>query len=112
MNPIAKNIRIQRRRNRVRARIGSAWPKLTVSRSQRHIVAQIINPDGRVLASANDFKYDQGTQSDRAVKVGQEIAQKATTLGIDQVVFDRGCLKYHGVIKALAQAARDQGLRI
>ncbi|RUA23162.1 50S ribosomal protein L18 [Billgrantia gudaonensis] len=84
-----------------------------VNRTPRHIYAQIISPDGAVLASAStlDKALREGAtgNSDAAAKVGALIAERAKQAGISQVAFDRG-FKYHGRVKVLADAAREGGL--
>ncbi|TCP10770.1 LSU ribosomal protein L18P [Crenobacter luteus] len=91
--------------------------RLSVHRSNSHIYAQIIDAAGdRVLASASTLEADvrsavgNGGNVSAAVAVGQRIAEKAKAAGIAQVAFDRSGFKYHGRIKALADAAREHGL--
>lgn len=108
-----------RRHARVRKKIvGSASrPRLSVFRSLRHIYAQIIDDStGYTLASASTVspeiveKEKTPGKIGRAKLVGSLIAQKALQRGIKQVVFDRGGYKYHGRVRALAEAARESGL--
>ncbi len=106
-----------RRHFRVRRRVGgtSARPRLVVTRSLRHIVAQLVDDSqGRTLASASSMdaslRSGEGSKSDIAGKVGALLAERARAAGITKVVFDRGGNKYAGRIAALAQAARDAGL--
>lgn len=91
--------------------------RLSVHRTPRHIYAQIIDPTGgRILASASTLEPDvrkdlkSGGNIAAAVLVGKRIAEKAKTQGISKVAFDRSGFKYHGRIKALADAARENGL--
>jgi large subunit ribosomal protein L18 len=89
--------------------------RLCVNRTPRHIYAQIISPDGgQVLATAStlDKSLREGStgNSDSAAKVGALIAERAKEAGIKQVAFDRSGYKYHGRVKALADAAREGGL--
>ena len=89
--------------------------RLTVHRTPRHIYAQIISAEGnKVLASASTLDKDLRSGStgnvDAAVKVGSLIAERAKTAGVSRVAFDRAGFKYHGRIKALADAAREAGL--
>jgi len=89
--------------------------RLTIHRTPRHIYAQVNAPEGdKVLASASTVEKDlRGSatgNSDAAVKVGQLIAERAKTAGISRVAFDRSGFKYHGRVKALADAAREAGL--
>ena len=108
-----------RRAKRTRAKIRElSVPRLTVHRTPRHIYAQVIDADGsRVLASASSVGKDlrgsvsNGGNVDAAVTVGKSIAEKATAAGVSQVAFDRAGFKYHGRVKALADAARENGLK-
>ncbi|HEU5111467.1 MAG TPA: 50S ribosomal protein L18 [Micromonosporaceae bacterium] len=106
-----------RRHFRVRKRvIGSAErPRLVVTRSLRHITAQIVDDaKGHTLASAStmdaSIRGDEGSKSDLARKVGALLAERARTAGVGRVVFDRGGNRYAGRIAALADAAREAGL--
>jgi len=94
----------------------SQRPRLSVFRSNRHIIAQIINDErGQTLISLSDLslktKTGNLTKKETAAQVGSELAKKALAKGIKKVVFDRGGYKYHGRIKALAEAARKAGLK-
>lgn len=98
-----------RRHKRVRARVKGTHerPRLSVFRSARHIYAQLIDDhEGVTLLSV---KGD--SKADSAFKVGEGVAKKALEKGIKEVVFDRGGFAYHGRIKALAEGAREGGLR-
>lgn len=90
-------------------------PRLFVFRSNQHIYAQLINDENaKVLISASDkdLTVKKGLKkSDAAKKVGELIAKKATEIKIEKVVFDRGGLVFHGRIKALADGAREGGLK-
>jgi large subunit ribosomal protein L18 len=92
-------------------------PRLAVFRSLNHIYAQIIDDAaGHTLASATDMEADvrtkrDGKKSEVASLVGEALAKKAKEKGIEAVVFDRGGFKYHGRVKALAEAVRKGGLR-
>lgn len=105
-----------RRARRARAKIrelGAA--RLTIHRSPRHIYAQLISGDGaRVLASAStldkDLRSGKTGNADAAKAVGALIAERAKAAGITQVAFDRSGFKYHGRVRALADAAREGGL--
>lgn len=92
-------------------------PRLNVFRSLRHIYAQVIDDTtGSTLAAASSLslaavdKSDGGAKTDLAGRVGSAIAQQARDAGVRSVVFDRGGYKYHGRVKALAEAARKGGL--
>ena len=107
-----------RRARRSRARIKELRAhRLCVFRTPRHIYAQVIAPDGgHVLATASTVQGDikgslKGTgNADAAAAVGKAIAEKAKAAGVSKVAFDRAGFKYHGRIKALADAAREAGL--
>lgn len=111
---LAKRARTLRRATRVRASIMGTKerPRLSVFRSHRHISAQLIDDTlGRTLASSSDLKLKtEAKPLDRAASVGREIAAAAKQVGISTVIFDRGAYRYHGRIKALAEAAREAGL--
>lgn len=102
------------RQNRVRQTIVGKInrPRLSVFRSATHIYAQVIDDKaGKTLASASSQELkDKATKSDLSAKVGAMIAEKAKAKGISQVVFDRAGYRYHGRVKALAEAARASGL--
>jgi large subunit ribosomal protein L18 len=105
-----------RRHNRVRSVVNGTAdrPRLSVFRSATHIYAQLIDDvAGRTLASAStrEVKDATGKKTDKSVTVGTMIGEKAKQAGITQVVFDRGGYKYHGRVKALADAARQAGLQ-
>ena len=106
-----------RRHFRVRKRVsGTAGrPRLVVTRSSRHITAQVVDDAlGQTLASASSLEADlrsgDGDKSARARQVGALVASRAKDKGITAVVFDRGGHKYHGRIAALADGARENGL--
>lgn len=111
---INKNLTAARRANRVRRIVsGSAdRPRLAVSVSNLHVTAQIINDEtGKTLAYATTVGQKlPGTMTEKAATVGTTIAKKAKTAKVSKVVFDRSSRKYHGRIKALADAARAGGL--
>ena len=114
---MAKLSLFDRRRQRVRtalkARSGGR-PRLSVHRSGRHIYAQIIDDAaGKTLAAASTLVKGQksiGATVDAAAQVGKDIAERAKAAGITTVVFDRGGFLFHGRVKALADAARENGL--
>ena len=109
-----------RRARKTRAKIRElVVPRLTIHRTPRHIYAQVIAADGEsVLATAStvqaDVKASLGNTGnvDAASAVGKAIAEKAKAAGIDKVAFDRSGFRYHGRVKALADAAREAGLSI
>jgi len=107
----------QRRQIRGRKKIqGSAErPRLVVTRSSKHIVAQVVNDlEGHTLASASTMESDlrsfDGDKTAKAKKVGELLADRAKAAGIDAVVFDRAGNKYAGRVAALADGARENGL--
>ena len=106
-----------RRQMRVRKKVfGLAErPRLVVSKSAKHISAQVIDDtQGRTLVSASTMESDlrtaTGDKSDKARQVGEIVAERAKAAGIEHVVFDRAGHKYHGRIAALADGARSGGL--
>ena len=93
-------------------------PRLSVLRTGQHIYAQLFTADGsKVIASANTLQADvkdglkNGKNSDAAARVGKVIAERAKAEGIEKIAFDRSGYRYHGRIKALADAAREGGLQ-
>jgi len=108
----------RRRRTRYRLRrLASGRPRLSVFRSNKHIYAQVIDDEnGVTLAAASSADtelkgaVDNGGASEAAEKVGALVAKRALAAGISSVVFDRGGYRYHGRVKALADAAREAGL--
>jgi large subunit ribosomal protein L18 len=112
----AKRKQQQRRRQHVRKRIvGTAErPRLSVFRSSKHIYAQLINDlDGVTLAAASSQSKAAayGGNIKAAGAVGKKLAEAAKAKGIDKAAFDRGHYRYHGRVKALADAAREGGLQ-
>ena len=110
-----KNQNEARRKYRVRATVSGTTerPRLSVSVSNMHVTAQIIDDTRHAtlaFASSAGNKSLKGSMTDKAVWVGEEIAKKAKTAKVKKVVFDRGGKLYHGRIKALADAARNAGL--
>ncbi|KRN20243.1 rplR protein [Pediococcus claussenii] len=111
-----KNKARQRRHNRVRAKIsGTAeCPRLNVYRSNKNIYAQVIDDvAGVTLVSAStlDSEVSGGSKTEVATQVGALVAKRAVEKKIENVVFDRGGYIYHGRIQALAEAARENGLK-
>lgn len=110
-----KFVKKLQRKQRIRAKVSGTpeRPRLAVSSSNKHIVAQIIDDTtGKTLAVASDQKLDvKGTKTQKAGKVGEMIAVEATKKKISAVVFDRGGKLYHGRVKALAESAREKGLK-
>ena len=114
-----KNIARLRRAKSTRAHIRELGvPRLSVLRTGQHIYAQLFTADGaKVIASANTLQADvkdglkYGKNSYAAARVGQVIAERAKAAGIELIAFDRSGYRYHGRIKALADAAREGGLQ-
>ena len=92
-------------------------PRLVVTRSARHMVAQVVDDSvGRTLASASTLEADlrsfDGDKTAKARKVGELVAERAKAVGVEAVVFDRGGNKYHGRVAAVADGARESGLNL
>lgn len=109
------NRRRLRVRNRLRA-VADGRPRLSVHRSSKNISVQLIDDaEGRTLAAASSLEKDLGVVGknnvEAAAKVGAAIAERAKAAGVEQVVFDRGGFLFHGKVKALADAAREGGLK-
>ena len=114
----AKVIRRQKIRYGIRRKVGGTTekPRLSVFRSNTDIYAQIIDDvTGKTIASASskdkDIAAQKGTKSEKSKLVGAAVARKATELGITSIVFDRGGYLYHGRVKAVADGAREGGLK-
>jgi large subunit ribosomal protein L18 len=111
-----KDARLRRARKTRLKIVELSVPRLSVHRSNCHIYARLIDKDGsRVLASASTLEKEvRGAKAKgvaAASEIGKRIAEKAKQLGIDQVAFDRSGYKFHGRVKALAEAARETGLK-
>lgn len=112
---------LERRKERVRREIkarSSGRPRLSVHRSSKHIYAQVIDDaKGVTIAAASSLEKDlkgglkTGADKAAAAAVGKLVAERATKAGIAEVVFDRGSYLFHGRVKALADAAREGGLK-
>lgn len=116
INKVSKNETRKRRHARVRAKVSgtSTCPRLNVFRSNSHIFAQIIDDtNGTTLVSSSTLalKLESSSNIEAATQVGTDIAKKALEKNITNVVFDRGGYVYHGRVKALADAAREAGLK-
>ena len=113
-----KKIARLRRARKTRARIADLrMVRLCVFRTNSHIYAQIISAEGdNVLASASTVEAEvrgslkSGGNTEAAAVVGKRIAERAKTIGVEKVAFDRSGFQYHGRVKALAEAARENGL--
>lgn len=111
----SKNENRIKRHARIRKNLSGTkeMPRLNVFRSNSNIYVQIIDDtEGKTLVSASSLELKiKNNDIEAAKKVGTEIAKKATKAGIKEVVFDRGGYQYHGRVKALAEAAREAGLK-
>jgi large subunit ribosomal protein L18 len=117
MSVLTKEQRRLRRRRRVRARIRgtAARPRLSVYRSNRGVFAQLVDDSrGHTLVSVSWTEADlrELPPADQARRAGELLAERAKEAGIETCVFDRGGYQFHGRVKALADAAREKGLRI
>ncbi len=121
--PLGKDVSTRRRVSRTRRHfrvrrkvVGTTErPRLSVTKSSRHIVAQLVDDSvGKTIVSASTLEADvralDGDKKARAAKVGQLVADRAKNAGVTKIVFDRGGNDYHGRIAALADAAREAGL--
>lgn len=90
-------------------------PRLSVFKSNKHIIGQLIDDDNQktlvAISTFQDNLKDSGNKSEKAQKAGEELAKKAKDTGVSTVVFDRGGYKYHGRVKAFAEGARKGGLK-
>ncbi|MCA5892653.1 50S ribosomal protein L18 [Isoptericola sp. NEAU-Y5] len=114
-----KSVARQRRHLRLRKKIkgSAARPRLVVTRSSRHMVAQVVDDTvGKTVASASTLEADlrafDGDKTAKARKVGELVAARAKAAGVETVVFDRGGNKYHGRVAAVADGAREAGLEL
>ena len=116
INKGSKNKERQRRHERIRTKVigTAACPRLSVYRSNAHIHCQVIDDEkGNTLVACSsvDMKLANGSNVEGAKAVGTEIANRCLAKNIENVVFDRGGYIYHGRVKALAEAAREAGLK-
>ncbi|MDR2847013.1 MAG: 50S ribosomal protein L18 [Mycoplasmataceae bacterium] len=118
---MAKNINIDRKANKTNrhyrflkklTRDANDKPRLIVTKTNAHIYAQILDPvDNHVLVYVSTMNLKKTGNIEGATAVGNAVAEKAKTLNIENVVFDRNGQKYHGQVKAVADAAREKGLK-
>lgn len=123
MTKAKSNLKTKRRNRRTlggraRQRLGTDRPRLSVHRTLKHISAQVIDDgEGRTLAAVSSTSkaladsLNGKNKTERATVIGAEIARLAKEAGVETVAFDRGYSKYHGRVKALAEAAREGGLQ-
>ncbi len=114
-----KAVARKRRHQRLRKKVSGTpeRPRLVVTRSNRHMVAQVVDDTvAHTLVSASTMEDEllaaSGTKTDKARRVGELIAERAKAAGITTVVFDRGGNQYHGRVAAVAEAAREGGLEL
>ncbi len=114
-----KTIARKRRHQRVRQKVSgtAARPRLDVTRSNRHVFVQVVDDtEGKTLVWASTMEPElremDGKKVEKAHKVGSLIAERAKEAGIEEVVFDRGGNKYHGRVAAVAEGAREGGLKL
>lgn len=120
MSKIKHNLSVkQKRKNRVRINLHgtAARPRLNVLRSNKYFYLQAINDDlGKTIAAVSDADKDHqkatGTKTEKAVKIAQDLAQELKKKKIKKLVFDRGQYRYHGRVKAVAEALREAGLKL
>ncbi|UUP19402.1 50S ribosomal protein L18 [Nitratireductor thuwali] len=118
---MVSKVSVKRRAGRVRRKlkaVANGQPRLSVHRSSKNIYAQVIDDvKGHTLAAASTLEGDlkgklkSGADTTAAIEIGKLIAERAKKAGVENVVFDRGPYLYHGRIKALADAAREGGLK-
>ncbi len=111
---ITKKERRIKIKHRIRKKINgtASRPRLTVFRSNKGIYAQAVNDlEGKTIVSASSKGITEGTKSEVAAKVGEAVAKKCIEAGITEVVFDRNGYLFHGRVKALADGARNGGLK-
>ena len=118
INKVSKNVMRKARHERIRTNMHGtvAVPRLSVYRSNSNIFAQLIDDEnGVTLVSASsidkELKLSNGSNVEAAIKVGELLADRAQKVNIEKVIFDRGGHLYHGRVKALAEAARNKGLK-
>ncbi|MHC4996072.1 MAG: 50S ribosomal protein L18 [Planctomycetota bacterium] len=103
-----------RRKKQIRRKVFGTpeRPRLTVFRSNKQVYAQIINDvEGKTLAAASSISLDKGSTVAAASEVGKQLAEKAKAAGVEAVAFDRNGFRFHGRVKAIAEAAREGGLK-
>jgi large subunit ribosomal protein L18 len=116
MAVLQKRAHREKRRRRVRRKISGTpeRPRLSVYRSNVHIYAQLVDDErGHTIAAADSHEVGEAeNRKEAARKVGELVARRAADAGVEEVVFDRGGNKYHGRIAALAEGAREGGLKL
>lgn len=113
MNILTQKRRRRATRNRAKLSGTSSIPRLSVFRSNTNLYAQLINDEtGETLISASTLKNDKGSKTEQAETLGKELAELANKANISRAIMDRGPYRYHGRVKAVADAARRAGLTI
>jgi large subunit ribosomal protein L18 len=117
MSVITKGNRRLKRRRRVRAKISGtqARPRISVFRSNKGLSAQLIDDiDGKTLAAVNWFEPELSklSKDERVKRAGEALAERAKAAGVSEAVFDRGGYRYHGHVRAFAEAIREAGLTV
>jgi large subunit ribosomal protein L18 len=110
-----QKVKMQRRMRRVRSKLhGTAErPRLSVHRSNRYMLIQAIDDDKAVTISAlSDQKVKGDTKTERAAGAARQLAQTLKSAGVNKLVFDRGGYRYHGRVKAVAEALREAGIEV
>lgn len=107
-----KSHKLARRKVRIKGRLKYDKPRLVASKSLMFNYLQLVDDDkSTTIASASDMKAKKGTKMEKAKQVGLEIAKKALEQKVTEVIFDRNGYKYHGRVKAMAEGAREGGLK-
>lgn len=107
-----KSISKDRRKTRIKGKLKFDKPRLIAFKSLTSNYLQLVDDDkGVTLTSTSDLKVKKGTKMEKAKVVGMELAKKAKELKIEEVIFDRNGYKYHGRVKAMAEGAREGGLK-
>lgn len=106
-------LKMERRERRVRGKLhGTAVrPRVSVSRTNKHMFMQAINDDaGTTVAAISDQKITDGTKTERASKAASQLAAGLKKAGVSAIIFDRGGYRYHGRVRAVAEALRQEGI--
>ena len=117
MTVLTKEVRRLKRRRRVRAKVSgtAARPRISVFRSNRGLSAQLIDDvSGRTLAAVHWYEPElrATAKADRTKRLGELLAERARAAGVSEVVFDRGGYRYHGHVRAFAEAIREAGITV
>ncbi len=113
LNKVKNELR-ERRKRRVRARVSgeAKCPRISVFRSLKHLSVQAIDDtNGKTIVSVYDREVKAKTRQEKAKEIGKLITKKLLDKKISKAVFDKGCYKYHGLVKDIAEGAREEGLK-